>query len=589
MKALRSDKPMPKYQGIPVSTGIAIGPARVHRYQAVEFDDRRVEDPGAEWNLIQRAIVAARLELAQLGSRARDLLGEQEASIFEAHRLFLEDEELLARLHFLISEERLNAKAAVHRVFEQFAHALLELGDEHFRARVQDLQDVARRLMRCIEGSNFSNFEVYGAEPYILIADELTPSDIIRFDRSQVLGLAMVRGGPTSHSAILARTLGIPAIVGVPISLDNVREHTLCILNGTTGLLNIGPTLHELEEAHQERRTWEAQRRFELERAMLPAVLRGSESPVEVAANVGSIEDAQQAVAFGADGIGLLRTEFLYLHRATMPSIAEQVSAYRRIFEIMGDRPVIARTLDVGGDKEVPYLDTTKEPNPFLGWRAIRMIRERPDILRDQFTALLLAYSQVQDKGIRVVPRIMLPMVSSVAEVQRAKELLEEARQSLLALGKQPPAQLQLGIMVEVPAAAILAEHFAQIVDFFSIGTNDLTQYTLAIDRTNERVSSLASPYHPAVLKLIAFTVEAAHRHGKWVGVCGELAGEAIAVPLLLGIGVDELSMVPAMIPKIKETIRSWSAEGCKAVAQKALSMSLAADVIEYLSSQKPM
>lgn len=537
---------------------------------------------------MQRAIAGARAEIVQLESRARELLGEQEAAIFEAHRLFLEDEELLSRLYFLITEERLNAKAAVHRVFEQFANALRELEDDYFRARAQDLHDVAQRLMRRIEGGSAAEIQADDEQPFILLAEDLTPSDTIRFNRDLVLGLVTARGGATSHSAILARALGIPAVVGTPVNLDSVREQTLCILNGTTGLFNVGPTLHELEVAQQEKSSWEARRHFELSRATLPAVLRGSDHAVEVAANIGSVEDAEQAVAFGADGVGLLRTEFLYLHRSTMPSISEQTNAYRRIFEVMGNRPVIVRTLDVGGDKEVPYLGTSKEPNPFLGWRAIRMIRERPDILRDQFVALLTAYSQVHSKGIAVTPRIMLPMISSVAEVQRAKELLDEACQLVASQGKSLPAKIQLGIMVEVPAAAILADHFAQMVDFFSIGTNDLTQYTLAIDRTNERVSSLASPYHPAVLRLIATTVQAAHQHGKWVGVCGELAGDPMSVPLLLGIGVDELSMVPSAVPTIKETIRQWSLEGCRSVAQQALTMSLAADVIDFLTSQQP-
>lgn len=579
---------MPKYQGIPVSPGLAIGPARTYRPRKVEFDERRVESPAEEWHLVQRAIAAARAELAQLETRARELLGDHEAAIFEAHRLFLEDEELVSRLHFLVNEERLNAKAAVHRAFEQFAAALLELQDEYFRARAQDLQDVAQRLMHCVDGSSSADSLTDCTQPFVLLAEDLTPSDTIRFDRDLLLGLATVRGGPTSHSAILARALGIPAVVGVPISLDDVREHTLCVLNGTTGQINLGPTLHELETAQRERVEWQTQRQLELSRSALPAVLKGSSYPVEVAANIGSVEDAERAVAFGADGVGLLRTEFLYLHRASMPSISEQARVYRRIFEILGDRPVIVRTLDVGGDKEAPYLGTSKEPNPFLGWRAIRMIRERPDILRDQFAALLIAHSQAHKDADSIPLRIMLPMVSSVAEVQRARELLDEARQLLAAQGKSAPIQVKLGIMVEVPAAAILADRFAQVVDFFSIGTNDLTQYALAIDRTNERVAPLASPYHPAVLRLIEMTVKSAHEFGRWVGVCGELAGDPLAVPLLLGMGVDELSMVPSAIPTIKETIRHWSVDGCRAVAQQALSMSLAAEVIGLLSALKP-
>ncbi len=579
---------MPRYQGLPASPGIAIGPALIYRPRKVTFADYRVEDPQQEWRLLMEAIEKARTQLRALEARARQMAGEDEAAIFEAHRLFLDDEELLARLRERVVEEHWNAKAAVHHVFEQFAQALLSLEEEYFQARAQDLRDVAERVMKCLEGDE----DLLGGgelkEPVILVAEDLTPSDTIRFDREKILGIVTARGGPTSHSAILARAMGVPAVVSVAMDLADIRSETLCILNGNTGIFNVGPTLHELEIARREKEQWERQRRLEWSQATRPAIPRDGSGPIEVAANIGSVEEAELAVHFGADGVGLLRTEFLYLQRTSMPTLAEQVRTYSRIFQVLGSRPVVVRTLDVGGDKEVPYLGTGREPNPFLGWRGIRMIRERPDILEQQFTALLQAAGEVMAAGIGVELRVMLPMVSSVAEVERARELFEKARAHLLRQGRPLPERVQFGIMVEVPSVALLAERFAPLVDFFSIGTNDLTQYTLAVDRTNERVSVLASPYHPAVLRLIAMTIAAAHAHGRWVGVCGELAGDPPAVPLLLGMGLDEFSMAPSSIPTIKDLIRRWSLAASREVAQQALQFALAADVIDFLKAQTP-
>ena len=579
---------MPRYQGLSASPGIAIGPALVYHTQKVAFTEDRVDDPRIEWRLLEQAIRKAHTQLTALEQRARKIAGEEEAAIFEAHRLFLDDEELLEKLRTLVLEERLNAKAAVHHAFEQYAEALLALEEEYFQARAQDLRDVAQRVMRCLEGDGEEERLEDSAEPIILVAEDLTPSDTIRFDREQILGIVTARGGPTSHTAILARAMGVPAVVSAPFELSDIRSGTLAILNGNSGMFNVGPTLHELEVARREKEEWDFRRRAELSQAEQPAITRDGAFRAEVVANIGNVEDAEQAIHFGAEGVGLFRTEFLYLQRSSMPLLSDQVRAYRRVLEVMVERPVVVRTLDIGGDKEVSYLGTEKEPNPFLGWRAIRMIRERPDVLENQFSALLQAAGQVTAEGLGCDLRIMLPMVSSVAEVERAREIYEEARAALQAEGKPLPEQVQFGIMVEVPSAALLADHFARLVDFFSIGTNDLTQYTLAVDRTNERVSVLASPYHPAVLRLIEMTIRAAHAHGKWVGLCGELAGDPLAVPLLVGLHLDEFSMAPSSIPTIKDLIRRWTLPACEEVARQCLQFSLAADVIEYLKSQTP-
>ncbi|MFN3308300.1 MAG: phosphoenolpyruvate--protein phosphotransferase [Anaerolineales bacterium] len=577
---------MPRYQGLPASPGIAIGPALIYRTQKVTFTEQRVDDPRAEWQHLQQAIQKAHTQLIALEQRARKVAGDEEAAIFEAHRLFLDDEELLAKLRSMVLEERLNAKAAVHHAFEQYAEALLSLEEEYFQARAQDLRDVAQRVMKCLDGEAEEPSVENTPEPVILVAEDLTPSDTMRFDREQILGIVTARGGPTSHSAILARAMGVPAVVSAPFDLNDIRSGTLAILNGNSGLFNVGPTLHELEVARSEKEEWDVRRQQELSQAQLPALTRDGAFRAEVVANIGSVEDAELAIQSGAEGVGLFRTEFLYLQRTTMPTLAEQVRAYRRVFERMGARPVVVRTLDIGGDKEVPYLGTEKEPNPFLGWRAIRMIRERPDVLENQFTALLQAAGQAIAAGVACDLRIMLPMVSSVAEVERAREIYEKARADLEAEGSPLPQQVQFGIMVEVPSAAILADHFAPLVDFFSIGTNDLTQYTLAIDRTNERVSVLASPYHPAVLRLIEMTIRAAHAQGKWVGLCGELAGDPLAVPLLIGLRLDEFSMAPSSIPTIKEVIRRWTMAECEEIAQTCLGFSTAAQVISFLKEK---
>jgi phosphoenolpyruvate-protein phosphotransferase len=566
---------MQKFIGLPASSGIAIGPAWVYQPITVTVERRSVTDTIAEWTRLQTALSMARTQLQALEARARENIGASEADIFAAHQLFLDDEELMGTLKTTVLDQRANAEAAAYDGFEHYATALESLEEEYFKARAADVRDVSRRVLRCLTGKTD---DTALEQPSVIFAEDLTPSDTVAFEKEKILALVTVRGGPTSHTAILARGLGVPAVVSAPVHLDDLVLGTMVILDGATGELTLGPTLAELNRARQRQTEWQTMRAEQLLAAMQAATTPDGHT-VEVVANIGNAEDARQAVENGAEGVGLFRTEFLYLDRETMPSEADQTAIYREVFKVMGRRIMVVRTLDIGGDKAVPYLGLQQEPNPFLGWRAIRMIRERPDVLESQLRALLAAGGETE-----VNLHIMLPMVSSLAEIVRARELLEAARASLQAEGKPLPA-VQFGIMVEVPSAAVLADLLAPHVDFFSIGTNDLTQYTLAVDRTNERVAALASPYHPAVLRLIKLTIDAADKHGKWVGMCGELAGDEIAVPLLLGLGLDEFSMAPSSVPAVKAAIRRWPLTECRAIAEHALNLPQAIDVIEYLKS----
>ena len=563
-------------QGIGASPGIAIGPGWVYRPVEVEIERLEYQNPDEEVSRLDEALVSAKDQLEFLCQKTLVEIGSEEAAIFEAHKMFLDDPELINSIHNLINGKRINAEAAVDQVVESYAAEMGALKDEYFQARAQDIRDVGRRIIYCLSGVDAQSTEL-PHEPVIISADDLTPSDTVQFDREKILGLCTRRGGPTSHTAILARSLGVPAAVSVPFELDDIANCQMIVLDGMQGELVIDPSDDEIKTARDKMQTWQSEWQVQLSCADQPAVTLDGVT-VEIVANIGNFEDAKQALEYGAEGIGLLRTEFLYMNRQTIPTEKEQVQAYQDIFEVMGDRPLVVRTLDIGGDKEVDYLGLSDEPNPFLGWRAIRMISERPEVLQHQMRALLQA-------GVNSDLRIMIPLVSNIEEVIQARKLLDESIQNLMQEGQPYAENVQFGIMVEVPSAALLVEHISKHVDFFSIGTNDLTQYTLAVDRTNERVAELASPFHPAVLKLIALTIKNAHENGKWVGLCGEMAGDPTATPFLLGLGLDEFSMAPTSIPVVKQVIRRLDKKQCIQIASQALELPSTAEVKDFLKS----
>ncbi len=555
---------MKSFEGIAASSGIAIGPAFHFHRGDLHFERHTVTDPAAEWARLAAALEAAQRQIAEISARAKAESGKEEADIFEAHALMLEDPDLLETMQQAIKGQSLNAEAALQDAAENYAQILETLDNEYFSARAADVRDVASRVLRILLGVAESPTAGL-TTPSIILAHDLTPSDTVLLDKSLVLGFCTVEGGATSHTAILARSLGLPAVVGAEPEVLEIPPGATLALDGGEGTLTLEPD-EALIADYRTRQQAGAQLLAQARKdAHAPAITRDGHR-VEVVANIGNIAGAAAALEAGAEGVGLLRTEFLYLEHTHLPDEEEQYQAYRAIIEAFGSRPVILRTLDIGGDKDLPYLDLPHEMNPFLGFRAIRLCLARPEIFKPQLRAALRA-------SVGGNLKIMFPMVATVAEVRAARTILEECRAELLAEGQPVAENIEIGIMVEIPAAALLAERFATEVDFFSIGTNDLSQYTLAADRTNALVAALGSGFQPAVLHLVRNVITAAHAEGKWVGLCGELAGDPLAIPILLGLGLDEFSMNPPAIPLAKQIIRALTLAEAREVAQHALEL----------------
>ena len=567
------------YIGIPASPGISRGPAFVYLEQDLSVPRRQIQDSEDELRRLEKAITIASEQITSLQTKAEAETGAEEAAIFEAHALFLQDPTLITAVHEAIQERRLNAEAAWIDAIEVNAANLEALEDEYFRARAADVRDVGQRVLRILLGVTEGDLTDL-TTPSIVLARDLTPSNTVRLDKSLVIGFCTAEGGPTSHTAILAKALGLPAVVGLGRSILDLKYGDPLLVDGGRGKVIAFPDEKIIQEFEARRQKSEAQALVELELAHEPAVTMDGHQ-VEVVANIGSPQEAQYALKHGAEGVGLLRTEFLYLDRHEEPNEEEQLAAFNSILDAMEDRPVVARTIDVGGDKELPYLDLGVEANPFLGWRAIRMSLDKPELFKTQLRALWRA-SPGHDL------RVMFPMIATLDEVRRAQVLFNDARGEVVAEGFDVADRIQVGIMVEVPSVAVLADLFAREVDFFSIGTNDLTQYTFAAERTNEKVAHLSDGCHPAVLRQIQRILKAAHDEGIWVGLCGELAGDPDAVPILLGLGLDEFSMAPSSIPHAKAIIRSWSKSDAQSLAAKVLDFDSAEAVREYVRSNRP-
>ena len=560
--------------GLPASPGIAIGKARQFRPALPVAPWHTVDDPQREWDTLQAAIEKTRAQVTAMRESVNRRAGSYSAAIFEAHALYLDDEALREPARLAIFVDRLNAAAAWQRATEQVAAEYRALDDEYQRARADDVLDVGRQVILSVLGAA-APVPVL-SEAGILVAPDLTPADTARLDPALVLGICTAFGGPTSHSAILARSLDIPAVVGLGERILELAEGTLLIVDGVTGQVFPNPDAGLIADYTQRAGDARAAKADARAASAAPAVTRDGHH-VEIVANIGSPEEARAAVAAGAEGVGLFRTEFVFLDRQVAPGEEEQYAAYRAAAQGLEGRPLIVRTLDVGGDKPLPYLDLGAEANPFLGWRAIRLCLARPDLFKAQLRAIVRVAAEFPVK-------VMFPMIATLAEWRAARALLDEARLEVKDRGQPAPERIEIGIMVEIPSAALLAARFAEEVDFFSIGTNDLSQYTLAAERGNARVAALADGFQPAVLRLIQMVVEAAHALGKWVGVCGEMGGDPLAVPLLVGLGIDELSMNAPAIPQAKQIIRGLDYASAQTLARSALEVETAEDVRSNLT-----
>ncbi len=551
-----------KWQGKGVSEGLAMAQIHLFTPKLPEISRQPAADAEAEVAKLEKTLAAAEEELRGLYETAKEKMGEQEAEIFDAHLTILGDEYSVREpIIQRIREQKQNAAAAIEDQFDELAQMFRSLGDELMAERAADAEDLKQQLLRICLGCGRQDLSVLPGD-VIVLAEELTPSDTVRMDTAHVKGIATRLGGATAHSAIIARTLGIPAAAGIDGWQTEALNGHMAILDGADGTLTVDPTDEETA-CYQSRKAQADCEAQALEAFRTCPSQTKDGAALEICANIGTPQEAQQAMKYGADGVGLFRSEFLFMDRDALPTEDEQFEAYRTAAQTMAGKPLIIRTLDVGGDKKLPTLELPHEDNPFLGFRAIRMTLSHPEIFRPQLRAILraAAYGDV---------RVMFPMIGSMDQLREAKALLREQEQTLQAEGV-PTGPVKVGMMVEIPAAAVLAEEFAKEVDFFSIGTNDLTQYTLAVERGNAAVAHLYAPEHPAVLRLIAMTAQAAAERHIPCGMCGEAAGDPKLAPAFVGMGVNELSMSPRRVPAVRKLLSELTMDECRQAAEKLL------------------
>ncbi len=562
-----------RFRGIPVSAGVCRGRIVVLRRNRPNIVQRQLTDAevAEEINRLERALVQTRQQILEVQRKVGEAMGSQEGSIFDAHLLVLEDRTLMDEVVRVIQTEKVNAEHAFHRVAERYAATLAAIDDEYLRERATDMRDVSLRVLNNLLGVDEEQDLRNLKEPCIIISHDLTPSNTAQLDKRKVLGFATDVGSKTSHTAIMARSLRIPAVVGLSDASARLETGQYALLDGVNGVVIINPTDQTLYEYGQ----------LILKQATLQQILRDilrepavtlDGHRVFLAANIEQAADAEQVKANGADGVGLFRTEYLFLNREHLPGEEQQYQSYREAAATLKPLPVVIRTLDLGGDKFLAHIQMPQELNPFLGWRAIRISLQERDIFRAQLRAILRASAEGNLK-------MMYPMISGLDELNQANALVEEYKSELRRENIPFDENMEIGAMIETPSAAIVADSLAKRVRFFSIGTNDLIQYSLAVDRMNEKIAHLYEPTHPAIVRLIKMIVDAAHNHGVRVSVCGEMAGDPALTPLLLGLGVDELSAAPPLVPQVKFIIRRLKLVEAKALASFALKCEAAAEI----------
>ncbi len=564
------------FKGIPVSPGVAIGKAFVLSGETVKIEIEQVpaKDVDKEIKRFEDALEKTREELKAATSTTRSRIGSENAKIFEMHNLVLDDPVLKQETIQKIRDEKLSAEYAFYTVMQKYQNQLASVKDEYFQMRSADLRDVKRRVIRNIQGDRTDFLQkLEGAA--IIIARDLTPSDTVALDRHKILGFATDMGGKTSHSAIMARSFRVPAVVGLRHLTKYVKNNDRIVLDGNEGVVYVNPDRKTLQYYQKlQKKIHEINRQLSVLKNLPARTLDGRE--IELAANLEFTDEVETVIEFGARGIGLYRTDYLFLARTDLPTEDEQFEEYKAVVERMRPYPVIIRTLDVGGDKNPQNINIPPEANPYLGYRAIRICLERPEVFLPQLRAILRASAYGNIK-------ILFPMISSIKELREAKMHLEKARRELRKRKVPFSDDIEIGVMIEVPSAAIIADLISREVDFLSIGTNDLVQYLLAVDRGNERIAYLYQDLHPAVLRTIRDVVQAAHRNGTWVGVCGEMGGNPLATLILLGLGIDEISVSPIVLPEIKKIIRSVSHPESVRIAEKVLSMSTAEEIEKFM------
>lgn len=563
------------YTGTSASPGIALGKALIYEQEELVIENKEINSVEEENNRFDKALEISKQELEAIKEKALKELGEDKAAIFEAHLMVLDDPELINSTKSKIESQNSNAEFAFKTIIDQFIEMFEAMDNEYMKERAADIKDVSGRVLRHLLGKTV--VDLAGLEDeVIIIAPDLTPSDTATMNKEKVLGFLTDIGGRTSHSAIMARSLEVPAVVGLKDITKKVNDGDYVVFNGDTGEIIVNPD-NETKEKYQNLKNNYEDMKHELKQLIGEESISDDGRKVEVAGNIGTPNDIEGLQNNDAEGVGLYRTEFLYMNRDKLPTEEEQFESYKKVLESMNPKPVVIRTLDVGGDKNLPYLEFEKEMNPFLGYRAIRLCLDKKDIFITQLRALLRAskYGKL---------RIMFPMISSLEELLEAKEVLEGVKKDLDDENIEYDKDIQVGIMIEIPAAAVMSDILAKHVDFFSIGTNDLIQYTTAVDRMNEKIHHLYSFFNPAVLRLIKMTIDNGHKEDIWVGMCGEMAGDQKIIPILLGMGLDEFSMSPISILPARKLIRSLKYEDAKRIAHTVVTMGKAEDIEKYMT-----